>query len=123
MISLELARKGSDRRVWLRLPAENEEVKAAFTQLDAPTDMTYIADSRSNIHDLNNYINNVDINNPEKFALLQQIAERTNGLSELKGKTFAGALYRIRQPPPPERAAAGRTGGRTKIFVVGVEMS
>lgn len=92
MISLELARKGGGKRVQLRLPAETEEVIAAFAQLDAPTDITYIADSRSNIHNLYNYINSVDISDPEKFGLLQQIAERTEGLTELKAKTFAGAL-------------------------------
>lgn len=95
MITLKLAREGSNETVPLRLPATPGEAEQAFAMLN--TLSPYIGDIQiveadSDIPGLANYLINTDIISPDSMRKLNRLSEKLDDMDKRQHDIFAGAL-------------------------------
>lgn len=95
MTTLILARGDNHETVSLPLPATRGEVVETFALLDAIS--RYAGDARiihavSDIPNLAQYVKNTNLNAPDAFSKLNQLAEKIDGMSQRERDMFSGAL-------------------------------
>ena len=94
MITLHLTRVNDDEGVYLQLPASPDEIREAFSELDAiSTDApTSIVDVACDVPNLYSYTYNTEVDAPGQLDKLQRLAERLEDMDTRQLKTFSGAL-------------------------------
>lgn len=95
MITLHLTRKDDFEGVYLNLPATQDEIGLALSELDeisTDTSTTEIMDVVSNVYNLNDYLKNVDIMKPIELDKLNTLARKMQTMDRDSCYLFEGVL-------------------------------
>jgi hypothetical protein len=94
MITLHLTR-ANDEGVYLKLPASPDEIREAFSELDAiSTDAstTKITEAISNVYNLSGYLKNVDLEKPGELEKIMALAIKLQTMDRNTCLKFEGVL-------------------------------
>ena len=93
MINLLLNHGVGHEGVYLRLPATPGDIGAAFGMLDQlGTGPVTIFDVECPVPNVRQYLMNVNVNDKESFAKLQELAQKISAMDRDEGNIFSGAL-------------------------------